>query len=174
MAINVLRRAGKDEVAAELEKAVSDTPISTTPSSKWYAQGEPDPHAGYYDQERAQLALGYLTDDELANAVFLHGNMTPAIQDVLAGKAKMSIVYQGAAKGRIRWLSRALERAKKDADRLAGLRELMGYIEDGSSDTVRLFQDDATRSFFVKIGSREYYGEGFKGAIDAALARALK
>lgn len=67
-----------------------------------------DPHGRRYACERAALALGNLTDDELANAVFLHGNEQPAMADLAAGKALAGIVYLTAAKERIRWLSRAL------------------------------------------------------------------
>lgn len=63
-----------------------------------------------------------------------------------------------------------LEEQAKDAARLNGLRELMGYVEDGSSDTVKLFQDDATKSFFVTVGKKDYYSTSFKGAIDEALS----
>jgi len=82
-----------------------------TPSSTWRASGEEDPHVGKYDGERATLCLGDYTDDQLANAVFLHGNSTPPLHDVIAGKARMPIVYLTAAKERIRWLSRKLEGA---------------------------------------------------------------
>lgn len=84
---------------------MSDT---TTPSSRWAADGQRDPHGDRYACERAALALGNLTDDELANAVFLHGNEQPTMADMAAGKALAGIVYLTAAKDRIRWLSRAL------------------------------------------------------------------
>ncbi|MCW3733619.1 hypothetical protein, partial [Burkholderia cenocepacia] len=70
--------------------------------------------------ERAALTLGTLTDDELANAVFMHGNERPPIQDVIAGTAFMPIVYLTAAKERIRWLSRALETARASSPNAAG------------------------------------------------------
>jgi len=76
-----------------------------TPSHRWTE----DPHAGQYDGERADLAMGDLTDDELANAVFMYGNHMPEILDVIAGKAQMPIAYLTAAKERIRWLSRRLD-----------------------------------------------------------------
>ena len=82
-----------------------------TPSSHWAASGEPDPHGARYDCERAALALGDMTDDELANAVFLHGNEQPSMADLISGKALMPIAYLTAAKDRIRWLSRALDGA---------------------------------------------------------------
>jgi hypothetical protein len=55
--------------------------------------------------------MGYLTDDELANAAFLHYDIFPPIQDVVNGTAHMPIAYMTAVKDRIRWLSRKLEEA---------------------------------------------------------------
>lgn len=83
-----------------------------TPSSKWQASGESDPHGDAYNCARDQLRLGDLTDDEMANAVFLYGNSRPPIEDVISGKAHMPIVYLTAAKERIRWLSRQLHQAE--------------------------------------------------------------
>lgn len=83
-------------------------PLPGTPSSRWAADGQSDPHGDRYACERAVLALGHLTDDELANAVYLHGNEQPSMADLVAGKALSGIVYLTAAKDRIRWLSRAL------------------------------------------------------------------
>jgi hypothetical protein len=85
-----------------------------TPGATWRVNSEPDPHGNDYNVERSQLTMGNLTDDELANAVFLFGDGShgvPSIEDVIAGKAHMPIAYLTAAKERIRWLSRALERA---------------------------------------------------------------
>lgn len=72
---------------------------TATPAAKWRQNGEPDPHGDAYECERAKLCKGHLTDDELANAVFLHchgdiGTLT-------------------AAKERIRWLSRSLLAAQQ-------------------------------------------------------------
>lgn len=97
---------------------------STTPSSRWAADGQRDPHGDRYACERAALALGNLTDDELANAVFLHGNEQPTMADMAAGKALAGIVYLTAAKDRIRWLSRAL--ADAIAPKPADLAEQQG------------------------------------------------
>lgn len=84
-----------------------------TQAAHWRENGEPDPHAKCTDQERAELPLGNLTDDELANEVFLHGDSQPSIAEVIAGTAKMPIVYLTAAKERIRWLSRKLVGAEQ-------------------------------------------------------------
>ena len=80
-----------------LEVAARDT----TPSSRWAAQGQPDPHGSRFNCARSQLPMGNLTDDELANEVFLY--------DHRSGLG--SIGYLQAAKDRIRWLSRALQTA---------------------------------------------------------------
>lgn len=76
----------------------------STPSSHWRAAGQPDPHAGYYDGERAALCLGSLTDDEIANAVYMDPN----------------IANLTGAKERIRWLSRALVKALATSSVLPG------------------------------------------------------
>lgn len=82
-----------------------------TPASRWSANGEPDPHGNRYDCGRAELAMGDLTDDELANAVFMHGNSNPTVAELIAGKALLPGAYLTAAKDRIRWLSRQLAKA---------------------------------------------------------------
>lgn len=82
-----------------------------TPGAHWRQVDGVDPHGSQYDCERSALPLGRYTDDELANAVFLHYDQRPALPDVLAGRAHMPITYVTAAKDRIRWLSRALARA---------------------------------------------------------------
>lgn len=84
---------------------------ASTPAAEWRAKGEPDPFGSTYDCERAALALGQMTDDALANAVFLYADQRPSVEDLIAGKAHSPIVYLTAAKERIRWLSRSLEKA---------------------------------------------------------------
>lgn len=72
-----------------------------TPAAHWREKGEPDPHGTSYACERANLPMGNLTDDELANAVYLCDHRT----------SFQSLSYLTAAKDRIRWLSRKLEEA---------------------------------------------------------------
>lgn len=81
-----------------------------TPAAQWRENGEPDPHGTHYDGERAQLAMGHMTDDEFANELFLNGDVQPSVQQLIEGSALRPIVWLTAAKERIRWLSRALER----------------------------------------------------------------
>jgi len=59
--------------------------------------------------------------------------------------------------------------------RLDALRAICGSVEDGSATTVRIFQDDASREWFVRFGNirsllRQFHASSFEGAIDAALA----
>lgn len=58
--------------------------------------------------------------------------------------------------------------ARKDSERLRALRELCGYVEDGSAAVVKLYQDDATGSWFCEVGKKAYFSDSFAGAIDAA------
>ncbi len=73
----------------------------STPAAQWRVNGEPDPHAGKFDKERAQLTHGHMTDDEFANAFFMYDHR----------KGLQSMLWLQSAKDRIRWLSRALERS---------------------------------------------------------------
>lgn len=71
-----------------------------TPPSEWSIKGETDPHGSHYNRERAKIAMGGLTDDQLANAVFMGGDGSfPAIS---------SIALLTSAKERIRWMSRSM------------------------------------------------------------------
>lgn len=83
-----------------------------TPSAKWRAEGEPDPHAGRYDCERAELAMGDLTDDGLANGAFMNYDAPLNLAGILAGTHSSPIAWMTAVKDRIRWLSRSLEQAR--------------------------------------------------------------
>lgn len=60
----------------------------------------------------------------------------------------------------------------KDAERWRALRGLAGYYQDGSQTTVMLYQDDATRSCFIRVGDKSYGGDGtnFEAALDSALS----
>lgn len=57
---------------------------------------------------------------------------------------------------------------------LAKLRALLGYVEDGSHRPVTIGQDDATTTFYLRIGrpsdpwTKVYHMGSLKGAIDAA------
>lgn len=60
-----------------------------------------------------------------------------------------------------------------DGQRLKAIRELCGYVEDGSHQTFAIGQDDATRDWVVTLEGRFYsYGSTFDQAVDAAIAKA--
>lgn len=88
-----------------LEKILTKELSDTTPNAKWLQDGGPDPFDGQYKCNREDLPLGEMSDYELANEVFLKGDRLPDMNMVIAGLAKMPIVYLTAAKERIRWLS---------------------------------------------------------------------
>ncbi|QKJ17512.1 hypothetical protein [Yersinia kristensenii] len=73
--------------------------VKSTPAANWRQEGKTDPHNTRYECQRVDLTMGQLTDDEIANAVFLCDHRT----------SFDSIVYLTAAKDRIRWLSRSNE-----------------------------------------------------------------
>lgn len=50
------------------------------------------------------------------------------------------------------------------------LRALMGYVQNGTGQTVRIFQDDATNTYHVSAGDKTYWGESLKIAIGKAAA----
>lgn len=106
-------------------------PDVRTHAATWRANGEPDPHAGHYDAERAALSLGWMTDDEIANGVFMHGDGPLDLKRALAKDPSYhpAIVWLTAAKDRIRWLSRALEKelASPWTDKAAGLPTEPGW-----------------------------------------------
>ena len=51
---------------------------------------------------------------------------------------------------------------------LESLRELMGYVQDGSDTTVSLFQDDATMDFMLRVGKKTYWGLSLENVIEKA------
>ena len=94
-----------DTTTAAIEALLNDV----TPGSKWRVEGKPDPHGTRYDCPRSALPMANLSDDEMANGVYLFGDAHPHIADLLSGKAKTPGMWLDAAKNRIRWLSRKLD-----------------------------------------------------------------
>lgn len=115
----IIREVCDSDVDGDFCLVCADRILSTvtpqgrsTPAARWRDAGNPDPHGTRYDCERAKLPGGDLTDDELANQVFLEPNI-----------ANLTL-----AKERIRWLSRqiyATPPAPGAADRERNLRRLV-------------------------------------------------
>ena len=51
---------------------------------------------------------------------------------------------------------------------LESLRELMGYVQNGSEETVYLFQDDATMDYMLRVGEKTYWGHSLENVIEKA------
>jgi len=97
-----------------------------TPASRWKAEGKPDPYGSQYDVERARLSKGSISDDELANGLYLCDRNSLEL-----------IGYQTAAKERIRWLSRQLDAATLERDRLAdGINRALQRAALANTDVV--------------------------------------
>lgn len=78
-----------------------------TPPAYWWINGQEDPHGEHYavGVERSRLTLGELTDDELANGLFMNYDRKVSVEEILGGDIA-PISWATAAKERIRWLSR--------------------------------------------------------------------
>lgn len=100
-----------------------------TPASRHTLMGEKDPFVNYLDKERADLALGDMTDDALANAIFMNYDVFPPVQDLLSGAGKMPIVYMTGGKERIRWLSRQVIRLNDELETYKAAGNPKGTLE---------------------------------------------
>lgn len=65
-------------------------------------------------------------------------------------------------------LAKRIEELSRKARDFATIRTLAGYVEDGSATTVQISQDDATRTWIVRAGKSEWYGNSLQGALAAA------
>lgn len=100
-----------------------------TPSSRRSLTGEEDPFANYLDKERADLAMGHMTDDAIANAIFMNYDIFPSVQDLIAGKGIMPIAYMTGGKERIRWLSRQMIRLSAELETYKAAGNPKGTLE---------------------------------------------
>lgn len=106
--LEITKSSTRANVLAEL--GVPVLLAGPTPSSRWFLEGREDTFPNLINKERGDLCLGDHTDDELANEVFLYGDMSSDDKHraIMSGRPS-SIVYLTAGKERIRWLSRHLE-----------------------------------------------------------------
>ena len=68
--------------------------------------------------------------------------------------------------GDIKEISAELIAARKSVQTLKSLRELMGYVQNGSEETVSLFQDDATMDYMLRVGKKTYWGLSLENVIE--------
>src|SRR5690606_28780561 len=78
--------------------------------------------------------------------------------------AEMRIIAQDDA------ILAAIKRNMADAARWRTLRALMGYVENGTDETITLSQVDATKEWSLRIGTRP--GRTSYGALDFILTSA--
>ena len=111
MAVGFAQRDARRKVLQEL--GVTDLCAVSTPAALWAVEAaSEDPFPELINKERGSLVLGNHTDDQLANEVFLYGDMSTEekARAMITGKCS-SVAYLTAGKERIRWLSRHLESA---------------------------------------------------------------
>lgn len=103
------------KLTAILAEESTPKQAASTPPNRWAEDGESDPHGTSYDCERAALALGKYTDDELANGAFMNYDRPMDIDRVLRRDPDYHtpIAWMTAVKDRIRWLSRALTKEQE-------------------------------------------------------------
>ena len=53
-------------------------------------------------------------------------------------------------------------------DYFSMLRELCGYVENGTDTVVKIYQDDATRTFTVLVGKQRFWGYSPEEAVQKA------
>lgn len=149
-----------------------------TPGSRWASTGQPDPHGSRYDCERAALAMGDLSDDELANAVLMHGDRRLSVAEMISGVLPGG-AYLAAAKDRIRWLSRALAAAETLSDHPSpggqDVRERDGWRKMQKTAASQTRKDgvgacDALYELAVKHGASDTEAAGFAHQVNGALA----
>ena len=138
--------------------------ILKTPAAKWREEGQADPHGDHYNCQRAALTLGELTDDELANGVFLHGNEPLNINALLRKTPgyHSAVVWLNAGKDRIRWLSRALEESK---DREQALQQRLNAADQRIDELTQPKAESETVWCSCGDGhAANSYGAGFMAA----------
>ena len=76
--------------------------------------------------------------------------------------------------GDVKEIAQELLEARQLAQDMKCLRKLMGYVENGSDQTVELFQDDATRDFFVKTGAYRKENSYWDHSLHEAIQKAFE
>lgn len=115
---------------------ITELNSTSTPSSNWFKDGDPDNFPKLINKERGDLMLGDHTDDELANAIFMYGNPCDheKTRRLMAGELT-DMAYLTAGKERIRWLSRHLEaQLKANAELVAQIATLEADLYVAEND----------------------------------------
>jgi len=90
-------------------------------------------------------------------AEMMNGNADPRVNLPLS-------TLQACVKSQVSLLATLRDRGYLDPS-FRDLRELCGHVEDGSHSAVKIFQDDATKSWVVNVERSQYYGNSLAEAI---------
>ena len=76
----------------------------------------------------------------------------------------------GIPKGKtgLREFAVEIQNLRRKVKTLNHLKELMGYVQNGSDETVSLFQDDATMDYMLRVGKKTYWGLSLENVIEKA------
>lgn len=161
------RRLARAEFMQEI--GVTELNSPSTPSSRWFAEGEEPKFPELVNRERGSLCLGDHTDDELAVELFLYGDMSTddKTRALLSGKPS-SIAYLMAGKERIRWLSRHLELSLACEEllskRLAEYDEkVWGFVV--ANDEYQGYNPDALRTLALEILPEDFVNRKMEAVI---------
>ena len=61
-----------------------------------------------------------------------------------------------------------IQNLRRKVKTLNHLKELMGYVQNGSDETVYLFQNDATMDYILRVGKKTYWGFSLENVIEKA------
>jgi hypothetical protein len=118
--------------------------------SYWNSGTEEKPH--WRPDWRHEIAL-------IENA--LHGSPIRHFERPTDTKPRNLLVLPGET-----LCNEALAEAKTFRKRFRALRNLCGFVANGSETTVTIFQDDATRTFHIAAGKQHFHGNSLEDALD--------
>lgn len=145
------------------ELGITELNSLKTPSSRWLVDGDEDSFPKLINEERGSLMLGNYTDDELANAIYLHGNPCDAEKTRRLLKGDITdIAFLTAGKERIRWLSRHLEAQLKANSKLA---DSVKYLVHAIND----FGFELPLPFIALVGDDPAHAESYRNGANYML-----
>jgi hypothetical protein len=158
-----------ETLAAERDAAVAERDGLREKAAKWdEAHKALEGRLGNYpDQNDVAIACAeYVKAEDHLPELF--DSEDYCLSDAV-GRCVEALGNEQALEDQATTLRASLAAARADGEMLEALRELAGHVEDGSSQSVTFFQDDATKTWFIKAGKREYFDSSFAAAITAAM-----
>lgn len=135
-----------------------------------------------FSKLRAKLAGRDLDQASMADFVNTHAREcgTKEAKDACLSRIKQAIddivfslrAKQIGAESKLAEAQAVIAELRKAKERLATIRQLMGYTHEGSIQTVTLSQDDATGDYFIKAGDFWAIDKSFTALLDSAQKKA--